>query len=134
MIHMAAFGILLLSAAWLAWFPVFTTDPAWGLGIVFALIGGGLMVASSADRPGAGRKREWLRQFRSPAACLPCLAILSAQFFVLHLFRSGAANHHELPWLAPVIALLARCIGIHATADGAMVFVATEEDVIPFLL
>jgi hypothetical protein len=100
MIDMAAFGIILLSAAWLAWLPVFTTAPSWGRGIACALMGGALIVMGSAAQPGTTRKRQWLRQLRSPAAYLPSLAILSSQFLVHHLLRSSAANHHELPWLS----------------------------------
>ncbi len=127
---MQALGLLLVCVGWMAWIPVFTpgVDPLWGTACT--AMGAVLMVMSTG-----GRLRDWLWGHAPRAeAWLPVLAVLSAQYAVLRWIEPLAANRHELPWLAPVVALLAKGVGFRtAHSDGAMVYFGTEEDVLPFL-
>lgn len=130
---MSALGILLLSAAWVAGFPVFAPSPSWAWATLLTVAGAVLVARdSAADSSQQPRRADWIRALR-PSAHLPVLALLSFQFLTLTFLRDLAANHHALDWVAPILAGLARLCGMPAAADQGQLFLRTEEDTLTIL-
>lgn len=126
-------ALILLSAAWLCWFPVFAPEPALLLGSGFASTAWGCLVFGQTARTrGSIRGASTLGSELLRAFGL-VLAVLSLQYIGLQILSPIAANHHELSLLSPVLALCSRCLGIPAVTENSTLFLRTEEDVIPFL-
>ena len=148
-------GLLLLSGTWLFLFPVFMPSARWLSGIVLAASGTALMALSergsarppdaqqrggapsfeTLQRTGAGAAAErgdraWSGSWKSALVVAPL--VLAWQFLALQGTRAWASRHHDLNFLSPVVAAVARLFGLKVRVDQNMVFFETEEDALPF--
>jgi hypothetical protein len=125
-------GVLFVSGSWLFLFPVFTPSREWLAGISLAgagiaLLGWGGVLASRDGKKGLSWKGDVLQWVWLG------LMMFGLQFLALQAVRPWAAQYHEARLLSPVLRALCAVLGVPASVDQGVLFVQTEEEVVPFV-
>jgi hypothetical protein len=111
-------GWLCISGSWLFLQPVFVPEPRW-------LAGGGLLLTGIALVMGA-RLWSWRESLKWVTVTL------AAQFLALRLALFVGSVYHDLPGLTPLLTAVGRMAGLSVESQPRVLFIQTEEDVLPF--
>lgn len=137
-------GLLLVSGSWLFLFPVFAPGRDWAAGLSLAAagialiglggrVGGRRMPRLSSSPTPTNRLRPGLWQGNLFRLVWLGLVIFGLQFLALQAVRPWAAQHHDVPLVSPLLKGLCLALGVPASVDQGVLFVKTEEEVVPFV-